>query len=142
MYKKVEAFYRTQKGAPIKCLHSDRGSEYLSKAFTKYLAQQGTTCKLKVHDTPEYNGVSKRQNRTVFERTRAMLQNSGLLNTLWGEAANYAVYIKNMMLTCALNGKTLYEAFWGKKPNAAHLHPWGCEVRVHSPGGLKLADRA
>ncbi|TBU51043.1 hypothetical protein BD310DRAFT_773488, partial [Dichomitus squalens] len=54
----------------------------------------------------------------------------------------YAVYVKNRTPTRALNGRTPYEVFWGRKPSATTLHPWGCEVRVHSPGGSKLTDRA
>lgn len=141
-YKKVKAFYCTQKGVQIKCLHTDHGGEYMSEEFSNYLATQGTTRKLTAHDTPEYNGVSERANRTIFEKVHAMLRDSRLPNALWGEAANYAVYVKNCTLTRALNGRTPYKVFWGRKPSATTLHPWGCEVRVHSPGGSKLADRA
>lgn len=141
-YKKVEAFYRTQKGAQIKCLHTDRGGEYLSQEFSAHLAAHGTIRKLTTHDTPEYNGVGERANRTHFEKVRAMLHDSGLPKSLWGEALNYAVYTKNRTPTRALNGKTPHEAFWGTKPDISHLHPWGFEVRIHSPGGSKLSDRA
>ncbi|KAI0349163.1 hypothetical protein OH77DRAFT_1415499, partial [Trametes cingulata] len=53
-----------------------------------------------------------------------------------------AVYLKNRTPTRALDGKTPFEAFWGWKPNLAHLHLWGCRVRVHAPGGSKLSGRA
>ncbi|KAJ2994795.1 hypothetical protein NUW54_g7491 [Trametes sanguinea] len=114
----------------------------MSTEFSEYLASRGTLRKLTTHDTPEYNGVSERVNRTLMEKVRAMLHASALPNNLWGEAAHHAMYLKNRTPTRALDGRTPYEAFWGKKPNLAHLHPWGCEVRVHSPGGSKLASRA
>ena len=141
-YKKLEAFYRTQKGAQIKCLHSDRGGEYLSQAFSDHLAAHSTIRKLTVHDTPEYNGVGERANRTHFEKVRAMLHDSGLPKALWGEALNYAVYTKNRTPTRALDGKTPHEVFWGTKPDISHLRPWGCELRIHTTSGSKLADRA
>ncbi len=141
-YKKVEAFLKTQKGTQVKCLHTDRGGEYLSTEFTDYLAEKGTIRKLTTHDTPEYNGVAERANRTLIEKVRAMLHDSGLPNALWGEALHHAVYLKNRTPTNANSGKTPYEIFWGKKPNVEHLHPWGIKVRVHTPGGSKLSERA
>jgi hypothetical protein len=67
----------TQKKVSIKCLRSDRGAEYRSAAFD---AQQGTIRRLTVHDTPgpEYNGVSERLNRTLLNKVRTMLHDSGL----------------------------------------------------------------
>ncbi|CDO76235.1 hypothetical protein BN946_scf184644.g9 [Trametes cinnabarina] len=141
-YRKVRAFYSTQKGARICCLHSDRGGEFLSTEFSKLLAEDGTIRKFTAHDTPEYNGVAERGNRTVMERVRAMLHDARLPQMLWGEAALHAVYLKNRTATRSLEGRTPYEAFWGKKPNLAHLHVWGCRVWVHSPGGSKLSPRA
>ena len=79
--------------------------------------------------------MSERSNRTLLEHVRAMLHDSGLPANLWGEAASHAIYLINRTPTRALDGKTPYEAFWGTKPNIAHLHPWGCKIRVHSPGG-------
>ena len=141
-YKKLEAFYRTQKGTQVKCLHSDHSSEYLSQAFSDHLAAHGTIRKLTVHDTPEYNGIGERANRMHFEKVRAMLHDSRLPKALWGEALNYTVYTKNCTLTRALDGKTLHEVFWGTKPDIFHLCLWGCELHVHTTSGSKLADRA
>jgi transposase InsO family protein len=41
-YKAYAAWAHTQHGVRIKRLHSDRGGEYTSKEFTKFLNQQGT----------------------------------------------------------------------------------------------------
>ncbi|KAI0366344.1 hypothetical protein BV20DRAFT_909015, partial [Pilatotrama ljubarskyi] len=38
--------------------------------------------------------------------------------------------------------KTPYEALWDKKPDLSHLHSWGCEVHMHSPGSSKLSSCA
>lgn len=141
-FRKVRGFYLTQKGARIRCLHSDRGGEFLSADFSKLLDEDGTVRKLTAHDTPEYNGVAERGNRTVMEKVRAMLHDAALPKALWGEAALHAVYLKNRTPTRALDGKTPFELFWGRKPNLAHLRVWGCRVRVHSPGGSKLSGRA
>jgi tellurite resistance-related uncharacterized protein len=67
-YKAYEAELKTQRDARIKKLRSDRGGEYLSGPFDNHLAQAGTLRNLTVHNTPEYNGVSERLNRTLLEK--------------------------------------------------------------------------
>ena len=114
----------------MKCLHSDRGGEYLSDEFSAYLKAAGTTRKLTVHDTPEHNGVSERLNRTIMEKVRAMLHDSGLPKFLWAEAVAHAVYLKNRTWTRTIGDTTPYEILHGRKPNLGDLHPWGCKVRV------------
>ena len=77
-----------QRDVNIKLLVLDHGGEYTSKEFNDYLAKQGTNHRLTVHDTPESNGVTEQLNRTLVERTHAMLLNSKLPKHLWG----YAIY--------------------------------------------------
>jgi transposase InsO family protein len=49
-------------GAKIKKLHSDRGSEYLSMEFDRYLKDQGIKRQLTVHHSPQQNGVAEHLN--------------------------------------------------------------------------------
>ena len=143
-YKNFEAWSKLHFGIPtFKVLRSDRGGEYLGKTFSSYLQSQGTTRRLTVHDTPEYNGISERLNRTLLERTRALLHSSKLPKNLWGEAINHAVWLKNRTPTRALpDGKTPYEMLYEKKPNLRNLHEWGTEVWVHTTEGTKLDGRS
>ena len=67
-----------------------------------------------------------------------MLHASGLLKLLWGEAINHAIYLKNHTGTKALDGKMLYEAFYGTKPNLRGLLEFGSQVWVHNTSGSKL----
>ena len=143
-YIRYEAWAKTQIGVRvIKHLRSDRGGEYLDGEFSNHLANNGTTRILTTHDTPEYNGVSERLNRTLLERTRAFLHASGLPKFLWGEAIHHAVWLKNRTPTRALpDGKTPYEMLYGKKPNLAGLREWGAKVWVHDNSGSKLDGRS
>lgn len=45
---------------------------------------------------------------------RTMLNESDLSIRYWGEAANTAVYLKNISPTKALEGMTPYEAWYGE----------------------------
>ena len=74
-YKHFEAWAKLHFEIPaFKVLHSDRGGKYLGTEFSQYLQSQGTTRRLTIHDTPKYNGVSERLNRTLLERTHALLE--------------------------------------------------------------------
>jgi len=137
-YQIYEAWLSTQHNARIKCLRSDRGGEYLSDEFSAHLKKAGTVRKLTVHDTPEHNGVAERLNRTIIEKVRAMLYDSGLPKFLWAEATAHAVYLKNRTWTRTIGEMTPYEILYGRKPNLSNIQSWGCKVRVHDTGGSKL----
>ena len=139
-YQNFEAWAKVHFGIPaFKTLQSNHGGEYLGKVFSSHLTSQGTVQCLTVHDTPEYNGISERLNRTLLEWTCTLLYSSKLPKTLWREAITHVVWLKNRTPTHVLpGGKTPYEVLYGLIPDLKGLHEWGCEVWVHTPGGLKL----
>ena len=141
-FKRYEALLMRQKGARIKRLISDRGGEYLSTDFSDHLQKEGILRNLTVHDTPEHNGIAERLNRTLLEKVRAMLHASQLPKSLWGEAIQHAVYLKNVTSTKSLNGKTPYEIYYGIKPNLHGLPEFGSKVWVHTPENSKLDGRS
>jgi transposase InsO family protein len=140
-YKDFESWCRTQHDARVKVLHSDRGGEYLGKEFVMHLKAAGTKQKLTVHDTPQHNSVAERLNRTLLEKVRAMLHESGLPKALWGEAVRHTVWLKNRTPTKALDGGTPLEAATGKKPDLSRVRPWGSRVWVCVEAGSKLGGR-
>jgi hypothetical protein len=124
-YKEFEARLQTKYGKGIKCLNSDHGGDYMGKAFTLHLKEQGTYQKLNVHNTPQHAGVLEHFNRTALKKVCAMLHSSGLPRSLWGEALSYAIWVINCMTTQALNNMTPLEAATGGKPDLSGLHKWG-----------------
>ena len=86
--------------------------------------------------TPEQNGIAERMNRTILEKTRAMLRHSGLPLTMWTHAAQTAAYLRNRCTTNGLD-TTPFERFFGKKPNLAHLRAYGCNAYALIPGALR-----
>jgi hypothetical protein len=85
-YKMFSSWAKTQHGATIKRLRSNRGGEFTSNEFTNYLKQQGTERRLTTHDTPQHNGVAESLNRRLLERVRAILHQADLPKNLWAEA--------------------------------------------------------
>ncbi|KAG8232255.1 hypothetical protein J437_LFUL011809 [Ladona fulva] len=76
--------------------------------------------KLTVGGTPEQNGVAERANRSILEKTRAMLKE--------------AVAVKDQVP---------YEAWTGRRVNIGHLKVFECLAYVHVPKvkSNKLGDR-
>jgi hypothetical protein len=77
---------------------------------------------------------------------RTMLKAKGMPSRFWGEAVMTAVcmyYVLNRSFTCAVDGKTPFEPWHGRKPDLEHLRPFGCVVyaKVTRPGLKKLDDR-
>ena len=120
-------------GRGLKVLRSDNGGEFTSDEFNKYCSDHGITRQFSTPRTPEQNGVAERTNRSIMERARAMLHESGLPKSFWGEAVLTAVYLLNRCPSKAVVGMTPYEAWYRIKPNVSHLRAFGCEVFVNVP---------
>ncbi len=108
-YKAFTAWAKTQHGAHIKRLRSDRGGEFTGRDFTSFLREEGTERRLTTHDTPQHNGVAESLNCRLLERVHVMLHQAELLKNLWAEAIRFAVWLKNHTSTKAIGNVTPYE---------------------------------
>ncbi len=106
--------------------------------FSEHLAENGTIRELTVHDTPEQNGVAERGNRTNLEHARAMLIASSLPRSLWTEAINHFIWIRNRTPTRALKDQTPFEAATKRKPDLRNLPEFGASAYVKRVGAGKL----
>lgn len=79
----------------------------------------------------QQNGVAKRMNRTLMEKSRSMLNDAGLTQDYWAEAIDTACYLVNKSTTLTLVHKTPYDAWDGKNPPLSHLNFFGCDAFVH-----------
>jgi hypothetical protein len=61
--------------------------------------------------------VSERENRTVIEMARTMLDEYKTSDQLWAEAVNTACHVTNHLYLPKLLKKTPYELLTGNKPN-------------------------
>ncbi|UYV62737.1 hypothetical protein LAZ67_2001760 [Cordylochernes scorpioides] len=74
--------------------------------------------------TPEQNGISERDNRTIVESARCLLHGRKMSLELWAEAVNTAVYLLNRC-TKVLGNSTPYEIWYKRKPSILHLKTFG-----------------
>lgn len=75
---------------------------------------------------------------------RSCLMSMNVLDVLWSEAVNHAVYVLNRVNAKALKESTLYEMWTGRKPQVRHLRVFGCVtyMRITKSHSKKLDERS
>jgi transposase InsO family protein len=109
----------------IKTLRTNNGGEYTSKEFVDFCKLTGIRRELIVPHNPQKNGVAERNNRSIEETVKALLNDQGLSMYLWGEATMTTICVQNRSHHRILKDMTPEEAFLGKKPNGEHLRILG-----------------
>jgi hypothetical protein len=77
--------FQRQRGYQIKTLRTVRGTEY-KNLLSAFMKEKGIVHERSSPYTPEQNGRAERYNRTLIERTHALLLHFNLSIILWGEA--------------------------------------------------------
>ncbi|KAE8696959.1 hypothetical protein F3Y22_tig00110637pilonHSYRG00407 [Hibiscus syriacus] len=124
-FKKLKARVELDSGNKIKCFRTYNGGEYTSEEFDDFCRKEGIKRQFTVANTPQKNGVVERMNRTLLERTRAMLRDAGLEKSFWEEAVNTACYLVNRAPSTAKELKTPMEMWTGKPADYSNLHVFG-----------------
>ncbi|KHJ44494.1 integrase core domain protein [Trichuris suis] len=83
-------------GHRVSALRADNGSEFDNRGIQNILAAKGITFLSSMPYTPEQKGCSERENRTLVDCTRSMLESKKLPKFLWAEAVATAAYIYNL----------------------------------------------
>ena len=131
----------TQAERKIKILRTDNGLEFCNQQFFEYCKEKGIVRHRTVAYTPQQNGVAERMNRTIMEKVRSMLSDSGLPKTFWAEVTNTAVTLINKTPSSAINFEAPDKKWTGKSPVYSYLRRFGCVVFIHADEG-KLVPRA
>ncbi|KAL0793897.1 hypothetical protein Bca101_065274 [Brassica carinata] len=131
----------TQSERKVKKLRTDNGLEYCNLRFDKFCKEEGVVRHRTCTYTPQQNGVAERLNRSIMNKVRSMLSESGLEKKFWAEAASTSVYVINRLPSSAIDFK-IPEAMWTSAlPDLSGLRRFGCVVYVHSDEG-KLNPRS
>lgn len=129
-FKIFEAAVTNQFNRRINRLRVDNGGEYSSKEFQQFCEEKGIFMEYTVPYNPQQNGVSERTNRTLCERARCLLQESGLSETFWREAIACAVYAKNRS---PITNSAIPANLWYNKVDYSKMKVFGCSAFVHIP---------
>lgn len=113
-------------------IHSDRGSNYMSKQIVDYLNEQNIITRYSTPENPQQNGLAEKTEQDLENIVRSLLLDENLPTKLWAEALNYATYLSNRLYHTSIN-TTPYEAYFKVKPNLSNLIKFGSKVYVHVP---------
>lgn len=134
--KRVESLHE-HKVATIKC---DKGGEYT--ALIPWCREKGITLDFSPSASPSNNGKSERLNRTLCDKTRAILFDSGVDKALWTEALRVAAYITNRSPTESKE-ITPIEIWTGKVPDLSKIQIFGCNAYAKNlKNKTKLGERS
>ena len=125
----------------IKTLRTDNGLEFCNRSFDEFCSQKGILWHRTCAYTPQQNGVAERMNRTLMEKVRSMLSDSGLPKKFWAEATHTTAILINKTPSSALNYEVPDKRWSGKSPIYSYLRRFGCIAFVHTDDG-KLNPRA
>ncbi|GAQ92061.1 putative retrotransposon protein [Klebsormidium nitens] len=82
-------------GKQLKSVRTDRGKEYFNKVLEEAFGGKGTIHEKTAPYSAEQIGTAERLNRVLEEKTRPMLEDSGLAEELWAEAVVTANHTRN-----------------------------------------------
>jgi hypothetical protein len=140
--RRMQAAKEAECGRKLRVLRTDNGGEFTAAEFASYCAEEGIQRHYSAPYNPQQNGVVERRNQTVVGMTRALLKQRGMPAVFWGEAVVTAVYILNRSPTKALDGRTPYEAWHGRKLAVSHLRLFGCLLGSASSTTGALRERS
>lgn len=86
----------------VKKLRTDNGLEYCNHMFDRLCKEEGTVRNMTCTFTPQQNGVAERLNRSIMNKVRSMLSESGLDKKFWVEVASTFVYVINRLPSSAI----------------------------------------
>lgn len=119
----------------IAYFRSDNGGEFTGRVWQDYFDEHGIRFTGSIPYTPQQNGVAERFNRTLLNKMRPVLLQSGLPRRFWGVVAKHAALVTNLSPSTPHGGKTPQE-LWPDKPwwTIRDIFVLGCEAIVWQPG--------
>ncbi|KAE8741645.1 hypothetical protein FOCC_FOCC012848 [Frankliniella occidentalis] len=134
--------YWNKKVYKIRC---DNGGEFLNNNCLEWCRERGTVMTPSPPYTPPLNGTAERMNKTITERMRALLFDSGLAEEMWGEAALTAVYLINRSPSKTVNALPA-ELWYRSKIDLSNTHVFGsavcAKILTHIPKLKSRSNRA
>ncbi|GKC53956.1 retrovirus-related pol polyprotein from transposon TNT 1-94, partial [Tanacetum coccineum] len=121
-FKEWKQLVENQTGRTVKKLRTDNGLEFFA-------------------GTPQHNGPAERMNRTLMDKVRCLLIQSGLPKTFWVEATYMAAYLINRSPSTTIEKKTPTEMCLGHPSDYEMLRIFDCVAYPHDKQG-KLDPRA
>ena len=144
-FKSYHVMAERQTEKKLKCIRTDGGGEFCNDLWDSYCKEFGIIHETTSAHSSQSNSIVEQANRTVIERVRVLLHDSGLPAMMWCEVASTVLYLKDFIPTARCPNTTPFEDWHGFQPDISHLRPFGCiayaKIPVETDGG-KLAPRS
>jgi transposase InsO family protein len=120
----------------LKAIHSDNETEFRNASFDEFCLEHGIDQQFSTPRVPQQNGVVERQNRTLVEMARMMLDEHRTPRCFWADAISTTCYISNQIFLRLILHLAPFELRFGRKPSVSHFRPFGCKYFVLKRGNL------
>jgi len=123
-------------GQIVKKFLSDNGGEFDNEEVQDILHSHGITQRMTAPYTPQQNGKSEREIRTIVEMARTLKYSNSEAAfpvAIWAEPCSTAVCILNRTGKSSTDDMSSFEAWTGKKPRISHLRIVGSVCFAHIP---------
>lgn len=114
-------------------VRSDNALEFKDGACQAYFQSQGILHQTSCNYRPQQNACVERKHRHVLEIARALMFQSGLQLSLWGESVLTAAYIINRLPSPILHNKCPNEMLYAKPVDYTLLRSFGCLAFATNP---------
>jgi hypothetical protein len=142
-FKVFKALTENQIGKRLKAVSFDRGGEFSSRNFKEFCDKHGIKREYTIPRTPQQNGVVERQNKSVQQMARSMMNERNISQTYWVEAINTTVHILNKACLRPQSEKTPYELWFGRLASIKHFKVFGskCYIKNNDENLGKYDDK-
>lgn len=110
----------------VKSIRTDNGAEFINNETNIYLQIKGIIHQRIYPYTSQQNGVVERKHKHLLEVARALLYQSKLPTTYWGECILTVTYLINRLPNSVLDNKTPFGKLHHICPSYSHLRSFGC----------------
>ena len=117
-------FAYTQFHAYVKAVRVDNGFEFLS--MRNFFRFRGIEYQRTCVYTQQQNGIVERKHRHILTIAHALLFQSCLPLTFWGECVLTAAYLINRLSSPLLSKKSPFDLLYNRSPSLDHLKVFGC----------------
>ncbi|MBP1527053.1 MAG: DDE-type integrase/transposase/recombinase [Spiroplasma ixodetis] len=139
----IEMKYHFGEKFKIGKLRCDNGKEYINSKLESYCQKEGVLIEPCPAYTSQLNGAAERFNRTLQDKIRALLFDSGYPTSMWEYAAAVGVYVYNRLPSKSIALERPYERIFGKIPRIDNLRRFGSLVYTinNDPGKKKVDEK-
>ena len=115
----------------------------MSSDFKELCDKHGIKREYTILGTPQQNGVVERQNRTVQQMVKSMMNEKNIGQTYWVEEIHIAVHVINKAHLRPQSDKTPYELCYGRPASIKHFKVFGskCYIKNNNENLGKYDDR-